>query len=481
VRRGIIVQSRSRPPRLHRTGGFTVIEVVVAITVLIVALLGAAALFSSAIVVSGNTRNRVVATNLATAAMENVRGMAVTPAGFLSIPQGGATFAGPAQQVNGIQYTVKQSATMVPASSTSSTCDLPPASAGVSGQILQVAEVVTWPSMAGTKPIKEVTTLAAPVGAYAANAGALAVKVFDSTSNVAASINVQIVGPVTTTEQTTAEGCAYFYGVPPGTYTATVIQGTGIGDQEIALPSQTASVTVGQTASVQFQYDTAAKVSVAFPTTPSPASNMMLSVANTGLQPYGQFSFATSAYTGGTVVASPNLFPYASGYTLYAGNCTDNNPLGKDTNRNLFYPSAAPVPISVTPGNTTTAAGPVPLYPVTLHVQNSSAVPVVTTPTASETTTFAAPYGAVCTNGTATGIAPTLGLVTTNATGDSVTALPLGHFTITATCTKPAAPCPSANKVATRNIWVKPDGVYAVAGTGAAATLFAGPITMVVT
>jgi prepilin-type N-terminal cleavage/methylation domain-containing protein len=46
--------------------GFTVMEVVIAMTILLTALLGAAALFGNAIIVSGNTRNRVVAQNLAT-------------------------------------------------------------------------------------------------------------------------------------------------------------------------------------------------------------------------------------------------------------------------------------------------------------------------------------------------------------------------------------------------------------------------------
>ena len=56
-------------PRSRTGEGFTIIEVVVAVTILIVALLGAALLFSNAVIVSGNTRNRVVATNLATADM----------------------------------------------------------------------------------------------------------------------------------------------------------------------------------------------------------------------------------------------------------------------------------------------------------------------------------------------------------------------------------------------------------------------------
>ena len=378
-----------------------------------------------------------------------------------------------------MQYTVTQNAQFVGQSSSTSSCDSPGSS---TGQIMQVSEIVTWQGMAGTKPIKSVTTLAPPVGAYSASSGSVAAKVFDSAGAVAPNINVQVTGPSTVTQSTTSEGCAYFAFLPAGTYTVSIIAGTGVGDQELPVPVQTASVTVGQTASVQFQYDRAATIAATLPSpsntpgAPPYATGMSISVVNTGLQPYGQFSFP--ATTTGDVTTSPSLFPYASGYTVFAGSCTDNNPLGKDTNKNLFYPTAAPVPLAVPPGGS--AATTVPLYPVAIHVQNATAVPVTgTVPTAAGTTTFGVPYSSVCTSGTATGSAPTLGLVTLNATGDSVTALPLGHWTLKAVCNKPAAACPSANKSVSLNVWVKPDAVYGVDSSGASTTAYVGPIVMV--
>ncbi len=91
--------------------------------------------------------------------------------------------------------------------------------------------------------------------------------------------------------------------------------------------------------------------------------------------------------------------------------------------------------------------------------------------TATTTTNFAAPYGAVCTSGIGTGTAPTLGLVTSDAGGNSVTAMPLGHFTVTAR---------SGTKVGSVKVWVKPDGVYAVNSGGASTTLYSTPVTVVV-
>ncbi|MDQ1475680.1 MAG: hypothetical protein QOE62_909 [Actinomycetota bacterium] len=459
-------------PRARTTNGdddgFTVIEVVVAMTILLVALLASAFMFSNAMLVSGNTRNRVVAANLATQAMEDVRGLAANPSTFGTIPLNSTAL--PVQTVNGLAYTITQTTQFVGQSSSTSSCDSPPATTNL---IMQVTEVVTWPNMGGTQPVRETTTLSPPVGVYSSSSGSIAAKVYDSTGAVASSINVQVTGPQSVTQQTSSEGCAYFAFLPAGSYTVTVIEGTGVGDQEVVAPAQATSVAVGQTASLQFLYDKPAAVTVTLPAgPPPPASGIPVSVANTGLQPYSQFTFAS-----GTTTAS--LYPYANGYTVFAGNCTDNNPLGKDTNRALFYPTATPAVLNTPPNGTATA--PASLYTVALHVQTSTAVAVPnTTPTADETTTFGVPYTAVCTSGTANGAAPTLGLATTNATGDSVTALPLGHFTLRATCTKPAAPCPTANKVGTVNVWVKPDGVYAVNASGASTTKYTTPITVVV-
>lgn len=462
------------PRSRTESDGFTIVEVLVAVTVLVIAMLGAALLFENTIVASGNTRNRVVAANLATEQMENVRGMAADPTQFVNIPQGGTDYpstpiaANNAQLVNGIQFSVHQDVQFTGQNSTTSTCDNPSTSS--TGQILHVVETVTWPDMGGTQPVTEITNLAPPVGVYDPASGSIAVKVFDSTGAVSDNINVQITGPVTQSQQTTTEGCAYFTFIPAGTYTVSVIEGTGVGDQEVVAPAQTASVSVGQTVSLQFLYDTPATIVATLPSptntpgAPAHATGMAIGVANTGLQPSSQFTFAGAA---GDVTTSPGLFPYASGYTVFAGNCTDNNPLGKDTSRNAFYPTAAPVPIAVPPGGS--AATMVPLYTLPVHVTAAGVAVSGATVTATEAT-FAAPYVAVCTAlpGTATsGSLPAYGLTASNATGDSVTSLPLGHFAIKAQ---------SGTKKGTVNVWVKPDGVYGVSGTGAATTKFGGSI-----
>jgi len=306
--------------------GFTIVEVVVAVTIIAIAFASAVLLFDNGIVASGNIRNRVVAAQLAAQAMENIRGTAADPTKFTTISAGQTVFT---QTVNGITYTITQDAQFVAQGSTQSSCDSP---GNNSGMILAVNEKVTWKGMAGTQPVQSSTDLAPPVGAYSQSSGSIAVKVFNASSQVAPNINIKIAGPVTQTQATTAEGCAFFPFLTPGTYAVSVIQGTGVGDQEVVTPTQNASVSVGQTVSIQFNYDSGATISVTgWSTTPAAtpaATGIPVSVANTGLQPYGQYSYAT-----GLTSLTP-LFPYSSGYTVFAGNCTDNNPLGKDTNRN---------------------------------------------------------------------------------------------------------------------------------------------------
>ena len=332
------------------TDGFTVIEILVAITVLVIALVGAALLFENGIVVSGNTRNRVVAQQVASTALEKFRGTAADPTKFTTITAGTTTST---QSVNGLKFSLQQIVDFVSQGSTQSTCDAPGTNSGL---LLRARETVTWVGMAGTAPVREATILAAPVGAYNVASGSIAVKVFDSSGSAASGISVAVAGPMTQTVQTTPEGCAFFAFLTPGTYTATISQGTGVGDQEDLAPSQTTSVAVGATASLQFNYDNAATITASSWSNSSatPASGIPIAVVNSGLQPYGQYSFAAG------ITSLTPLFPYASGYSLFAGNCTDNNPLGKDTNRALFYPGQTPAIVAVTPNGTST--GTVPLY-----------------------------------------------------------------------------------------------------------------------
>ena len=442
--------------------GFSIIEVVVASTLLMVSFMAAAALYERGTAVSGDTRLRVVAAQIAASAIERVRGPAADPARFTTAIIPGTTVT--TQTVNGLKFTLTQEMQWVGQSSTTSACD----SGGTgSNSILQVTESVTWPDAGGTAPVESVTTLAPPAGAYSAATGSIGAKVLDAAGLPLGSIQVSISGTSTQSQSTTSEGCAFFAFLTPGAYTVSVTAGTGVGDQEQLVPSQSTSVTVGQTASLQFAYDTGATISITgwSNSAATPATGIPVSIANSALLPYRQYSYAA-----GTTVMTP-LFPTPSGYTVFAGNCTDNNPVGLDTTNNVFYNNPGTSPVSVTPGGTTMTT--VRLYDVPVKVVNSTGVvqpnAVVT---ATETTGNPSPYTAVCTSGGASGTAPTLGMVTTDAAGTSTTAMPLGHWSIKAVV---------GPKQGTTKVWRRITGVFATTGTGASTGSALPTVTVTVT
>jgi hypothetical protein len=256
------------------------------------------------------------------------------------------------------------------------------------------------------------------------------------------------------------DGCAFFAFLPTGTYTVSLAKAGYVGSQQVVSPSQTASVTAGQTSALTFDFDQAASMTTTFSGL-TPATNIKVSVANTALQPNGAFSYAV-----GTTTLSP-LYPFTTGYTVFAGSCTDANPLGLNTTRNRFYPTAAPVPVVIDPAATGT--GTAPLYPLSVLAVNTSNVGV-SNATVTITST-ASTAGGACPGGTPTYNLPNTGSGTPTALGTSSAGVPLGHYTITAT---------SGSKSGTQKIWVKPDGTYAVDTAGNSTTLFVGPVAVTV-
>ena len=204
-------------------------------------------------------------------------------------------------------------------------------------------------------------------------------------------------------------------------------------------------MTVGQTASLHVQlrhrrHDHRSPAGRARRRRPPPTSRS--GSRNTGL-PYRQYSYAP-----GTTTLTP-LFPYPAGYTVFAGNCTDNNPVGFDTTRNTFYNNPGTSTVTVTPGGTTDDHGPA-VRPAdhgrrTRSGRRSSArrSPRPRRRRTRRRTRRSAPAAA------SSGTAPTLGLVTTSAAGTSTTAMPLGHWTINATARAPST-APSRSGAASR-------------------------------
>ena len=402
--------ARARARALSGQEGLTIIELMVALTVFAVVMTAVAAMLSASLLTTANNRNRSVASNLAAQEMEVVRATS-----FTSLPVGQVTSN---QVVDGVLFTVTRDSEWVSQNADSGACD------GESGQalaFLRVDVTVTWPIMSGVVPVTSQTVITPPIGVYDPNSGHIGVSVLDRDALPQATVPVSITGPVNKSQSTTTDGCAFFAYLPVGTYTVKLSSPGYVDGQGNLNPTQTASVTIGATTPVQFDYDQASTLNLTLqaPGGGQPPDNLKITLGNTHLLPSGMKVISGVPGTSRTV---PNMFPYSDGYEVWAGSCADADPEGKKPDGSSFYPGASRDPaISVTPGATST--GTVTLQRVTVTVKNTLGIPVV---------------GAIVTithnsdNLCASGANYTLPGVT-NASGQVTTAMPFGAWTFKVT------------------------------------------------
>ncbi len=390
---------RSRPQET----GMTLLELVVAMSVFAVIMLGLVATLASGLTLTRNNRNRSVAANLASQEMDLVRS-----ATFASLVAQTST-----QSVGGVPYVVHRELTWVADSATNGPCD------GTNGspQMLRVHVWVDWPSRQGVATVKADTVLTPPVGAYDPNTGHIAVKVLDRSAAPQDNIMVLLTGPTARSAPTNSDGCAFFGFLPPGAYSVSLNTTQFVDRQGVQNPTQSVNVTVGQVNSTQFDYDQRATLHLDLDAGGGGVvpNDVPVTLGNTILVPTG-----ARTYTGsGTSRTVNNLFPASDGYDAWAGSCADADPEGLDGTGNAFYPSAQrDAPFEATPNATTD--GSITLNPLAIHVVNSVGVP-------QANQSIVLVHGAD--NGCAAGETHTVG--TTNATGDVVVELPFGNWQMT--------------------------------------------------
>src|SRR5581483_4584607 len=190
--------------------GFTVIEFVVAISLLLVSLLAASQMLTSGMQVSGDTRSRVVAANLATQSLEAIRATATDPSQFSTLTPGRTVTT---QTVGATTYTITKDVQWVGQRATASNCD----AGGGGTQILRATAVITWPRMHNTAPVQSATTFSPPVGAFSSNAGSVAAKVINAAAAPVSFVTVTATGATTQSIVTASDGCAFFANLTPGT------------------------------------------------------------------------------------------------------------------------------------------------------------------------------------------------------------------------------------------------------------------------
>lgn len=407
--------------RLPEAGerGFTIIEVVIAFSLLAVVMWPVSSLLDSAVRSTGDLRNRVVAGNLAAEQLELARASGFTALSTIAnSAHPTTTFTRTAGTVT---YTVAQSLRWL--NESGSGCG----GSGGNGTLaatLLVQEVITWPGMGATAPVEADTKVAPPVSAYSTQGAALAVSLTDSGSPAQpdpAGIPVTF-SPGTGnsssafTVNTDSSGCAYAPNLAAGNWNVSATQTGYVDPNENATVASPANVTAGSTLALGLRYAPGGTFTVAWPTgVAAPPSGMQVSVSSSQLTA-GSFAFTPTA-----AMSSPNLWAYpAPGYTVYSGSCPDSSPTY--SNHGAYaYPTLAASPTQVT-----LSQGSALATPVTVGLWE---LDLVATSTKGPVSGLQVVLGdSTCTAGT--------GIYTvTSPSGTLSVGLPLGTWTLLATGT----------------------------------------------
>ena len=397
-----------------RQDGYSVVELLVAVTVFALVFAAVSIGIGRALEVNRGNRNRSAAAYLAARQLEEVRAKA-----FSSVALGRTTCVYTTTSCNlPAPYTVVQDVAWASPGTTSTTCDVP-ATSGASLAYKRVTVTVTWPDMNGVAPVTSQTLLTPPGGSYDPNDGHILVQAFDRDALPLAGRTVSITGPESASQVTSSDGCAFFAYLDPGTYTAT-FSISGFVDRQGNQPAtQSVGVTASRITKVQFDYDEAATLSVG-PVAPSLAvipSGIAMTVANSNLT-VGTKSFSQAATGSGTTRSITPLFPYASGYQVWAGDCADADPA-------TYTGGSRGAVLASNPAGTTTGSANLDAVDVTVRFTTLLGLAV---PNATITATHTAGTG--CTSGN------TLTTTTrTDTNGKLRLALPYGTWTIRATGT----------------------------------------------
>jgi len=370
------------------------IEVMVAIFIFALLVVGMTVTMGSTLNMVRNDRNRSVAANLAAQEMDTVRSTA-----FEALPIGQSVTT---QDVGNVTYTITRESEWVTKSASAGACDAP---SGSRPAYVRVNVLVTWPAMRGVRPVESNTIITPPVGAYDPVTGHIGVKVLDRDGKGEPSISVAIAGPTSQSQQTNSDGCAFFAFVPEGSYTVTASAAGYVDLQGVSAPTQPAGVVVGAITNISFQYDQAATLSLALvgkdTGSAAPASSMGLYLHNTHLTPE-----TMSVVGAGSPRTITGLFPYADGYEVWVGDCAEADP--------AYYVGGSRTSVAAEPGVTTTASIPLPEVRVIVQTDpgDGTMVPV--------------PNQQV----DAAGCAGTFSIGQTDVSGQTVFALPWGTWGI---------------------------------------------------
>ena len=344
--------------------GFTLVELTWSVFILTILMAAVAMGLTSTLNLSRNNANRVVAANIASQKIDEVRQQAAKRFTDLTIAYSETT-----STVDGVQYKVATDADWIPKDADTNPCD---STSDNPVAFVRYTVSVTWANMKTTAPVTAATIVTPPVKTFASGKGNVGVKVVGADNSPQENLTVTLAGPggvPTYTKKTSSAGCAFFAQVDPlpsDQYTVTMNE-TGFVDIDgNQLVSKPATVLAGETADpLGFKYDRAASLDLTLEGAPAggdpillPTTSLPITLRNDQLSTQKRI-FPAPATNAATRTLT-NLFPFPDDpYTAWPGTCADSDPQGEKPDGSRYWPSGERTPgVKLTPGGTASLTFP---------------------------------------------------------------------------------------------------------------------------
>ncbi len=322
--------------RFRGDEGMSLIGVVIAMLIIMVALIPAAGLLESTISVAASNRDRVMAANIVTARLEQLKSLSSSNfTGLLSYL--GTTSSNVSEQ--GTSFTVKTdlswSSDFISGGCASLFQNSVLAATESPQPVVKATVTVTWNNQRLATPETATEAFSPPSGAYNSADGNVLVSVVNAAGQPQAD-NVQVTltgqgGAFVKQAVTDENGCVFFSNVSPSTtgtpstyYTVTLNPAssgtTYVDTSNNPSPSKTLDIVAGTTQGAQIAYDQAATITVSDATAQNVAKLFGLSIENSILNsssdPYDSQALG--------VGSAPNfgpVYPVTNGYSTWLGSC----------------------------------------------------------------------------------------------------------------------------------------------------------------
>jgi prepilin-type N-terminal cleavage/methylation domain-containing protein len=310
--------------------GFSLVETLAAMVVFAILAVSVAGVVVHSFGLTKSNASRVAAANLAMQQIEATRALRA-----IDVPDG-ATVLSPKPMVNGVEYTVTQTANYVAADSSTSLCSGASTESGVELAYKLVTVVVTWPGMGVVQPVRQDTLLSLGIGFSGVDGtkGSAAIAVTGASGQAQSGVLVTL-SPAGTQISTGTDGCAVFSGLDPaGSYTAAVDQADYVGTSSAqAVSTATFNVTAGGVTRLELQYEQvgALAMTLSGPEGLLPPATLDVTLSNPGFSS-GERAFPDCATVStaphdcvsGTPRTAAALYP--GQYGAWGGTCTDARP-----------------------------------------------------------------------------------------------------------------------------------------------------------